>query len=120
MQRREFLKYGAGVVGAIAVGGAGALFSRSARSAGVPTALSGSTTSSVVLAAFSYGGHDVQIVEEAGEVMMLLDGRMLPHYAFMRLRPDRWSSHLMPFKDESTPRALAEKLIDNSGRLFIL
>jgi hypothetical protein len=116
MHRREFLKYGAGVVGAIAVGGAGALFSRSARSAGASTVPS----SYVVLDSFSYKGHYIEIVADGGEVMMLLDGRMLPHYAFMRLRPDRWSSHLMPFKDESTPRALAEKLIDNNGRLFIL
>ena len=116
MQRSEFLKYGAGVVGVVAVGGAGALFSRSARSAGASTV----SSSYVVLDSFTYKGHLVEIVLDGGEVMMLLDGRMLPHYAFMQLRPDRYSSHLLPFRDESSPRALAERLIDNNGRLFIL
>ena len=52
--------------------------------------------------------------------MMLLDGRALPHYAFMQLRPNRYSSHLLPFKDEPTARMLAQKLIDGDKRLFIL
>ena len=52
--------------------------------------------------------------------MMVLDGRALPHYAFMQLSPNRYSSHLLGFEDEPTARILAQKLIDNDGRLFIL
>jgi hypothetical protein len=116
MHRREFLKYGAGAVAGLTVGGAGFAWARSARSSGAPTL----PTQAVVLDSFSYKGHFVQIIQEGSEVMMHLDGRMLPHYAFMQLRPNHYSSHLMPFKDESTARALAEKLIDNDRRLFIL
>jgi hypothetical protein len=116
VQRSEFLKYGAGVFGAVALGGAGGLFWRSART-GVA---SSATSSEIILAQFTYKGHDVQIVQIGDHVFMVLDGRTLPHYAFMQLRPDRYASHLLPFRDESTPRALAEKLIDNDGRLFIL
>ncbi len=116
MHRREFLKYGAGVVAAIAAGGAGAVFSRSPRTAAAAPSLD----SGAVLDQFSYRGRLVQIVQHEDHVMMVLDGRALPHYAFMQLSPNRYSSHLLGFEDEPTARILAQKLIDNDGRLFIL
>ena len=109
MQRRQFLKLVAGVVvGAAAV-------------RTLVWDLQAAKATNPVLDSFVYKGHTVEIVEIAPDhVVMSLDGRQLPHYAFMRLQPDTYSSHLLPFRDEHAGRLLAERLIDGDGTLFIL
>ncbi len=110
MHRRKFLKVLGGGVGAIAALRTLVWDLQTAKSAG-PT----------VLDSFAYKGHQVQIIQETPEhVYMTLDGRTLPHFAFMRLRPNRFSSHLLPFADEPSGRQLAKKLIDGTGTLYIL
>ena len=108
MRRREFLKYGSGLVILAAAGGA--------------TRLAGAQVPPLeVVEEFTYRGRNVQIVKTPADVLLVfVDGRELAAGALIPIRGNRFVSTLLPFQPQPTPGALVRSLLDNDGRLFIL
>src|SRR3954471_21181879 len=115
MLRRDLFKYGIG-------GGAGILAAGFlARLAGAENPMSHhrSQAQGPPVDSFTYQGHKVDIIPTPRGQAMVLDGRQLPDHVFLKIKKG-YASHMLPFGDFRTGRALAMDLIDGNGLLFDL